>query len=686
MDIKFNCSNPACQQRIAVDESMAGRSIQCPACDTQLQVPSSVNIKFNCSNPDCQQHIVVDVSEAGRFLRCPSCGKPQQIPGAPPKRTSGQVLQKEKEPYAYRALQKHLALAPPFKRLLYGWGLGTALFVLLITILQLRSWAALPKHFNAMLDEVASAGTFHGAPVVNHAGTELVCAREVEKGIGFFLVNLATRKRQLIGMADVSVSNPNNSFCLIGWSPDDSRFAYAIDTEQDQTIAVCEGASGVLQKTFSLRDDTKQAAFHLRQETMQGVWLNNDSLVLMDCFHSLYLVDLKNNRLEELRGYTTLNGSPPYALARVSDRSIVYADRGNAWTLDISTRRKEQLTHLPDNGAIQWLDYSPADKEFLFCLADPGGVRCLYRFNPIGKGSLTRLTTTDTLKGEWIENGQGVAYVGTTAYSANYLAIEPHNSALRTNLFLWHIRAYSVGPRQKKVYAYAAIGNEPLGLWEYDISSQHLHNVVPGEGMPFVYSKTIPPEGKGVAANGDLYYYYVLTPSKLDPHKKYPMVIDEASAPEYASGSQFLANVGIFYVSVYRNDMDAILAVHKDMLKNPNVDPHRIYIAGSSARTALDSELIDYNPALWRGAIFLSPVAFPAVGNNATKFPSIFISQGDEDSEELIENAERFTRRADAHFVTMKSVYSANAPHVFNSIKLMKERYKAMAKFILTDY
>jgi sugar lactone lactonase YvrE len=40
MDIKFICTNPACQQHLAVDESCAGRSVQCPKCGTTLQVPT----------------------------------------------------------------------------------------------------------------------------------------------------------------------------------------------------------------------------------------------------------------------------------------------------------------------------------------------------------------------------------------------------------------------------------------------------------------------------------------------------------------------------------------------------------------------------------------------------------------------------------------------------------------------
>src|SRR5580693_5241452 len=92
MEIKFNCANPNCRQRISVDESMGGQSLLCPACATVLQVPASTNIKFNCSNPECEQHMVVDVSEAGRFVRCPACNKPLQVPGSPAKSIASKPL------------------------------------------------------------------------------------------------------------------------------------------------------------------------------------------------------------------------------------------------------------------------------------------------------------------------------------------------------------------------------------------------------------------------------------------------------------------------------------------------------------------------------------------------------------------------------------------------------------------
>ncbi len=40
-------------------------------------------------------------------------------------------------------------------------------------------------------------------------------------------------------------------------------------------------------------------------EIKRALWLNTDVLILMDGLSSIYIADLKNNRIRELGGYTT---------------------------------------------------------------------------------------------------------------------------------------------------------------------------------------------------------------------------------------------------------------------------------------------------------------------------------------------------------------------------------------------
>src|SRR5580765_4318226 len=204
MDIKFNCSNRSCQQRVSVGESRAGQTVNCPACGTLLRVPISTSIKFTCRTPDCGQHIVVDVSEAGRFVKCPSCGKPMQVPGNPPKSLfpplaslkptslpSDQDRTIEDEELAGPAL-------PPLKRLLYGWGIGMALVAVLLAGSYFHFQMALPKNLKAMASELFAVGDFRGAPVPSHQNIGLLFARNVKDGGAIFFADFSKRTNSIL--------------------------------------------------------------------------------------------------------------------------------------------------------------------------------------------------------------------------------------------------------------------------------------------------------------------------------------------------------------------------------------------------------------------------------------------------------------------------------------------------------
>jgi dipeptidyl aminopeptidase/acylaminoacyl peptidase len=176
-----------------------------------------------------------------------------------------------------------------------------------------------------------------------------------------------------------------------------------------------------------------------------------------------------------------------------------------------------------------------------------------YRLNPAaGTNKLTRLTGAGTFKGQWIYGNTGVAYVGTKG-NENYLAVEAEDKSLNTNLFVGgNVLSYSVSPQRDKIYAVASLGHEPLGIWEYDIAGKHLRNVLPGEEHSFTVSHFIAPVQMSVTKNGENIPYFMLPPPRFDVHRKYPVLIDQPVNDRCEPGPQFLADAGIFYVSVTR--------------------------------------------------------------------------------------------------------------------------------------
>jgi hypothetical protein len=121
------------------------------------------------------------------------------------------------------------------------------------------------------------------------------------------------------------------------------------------------------------------------------------------------------------------------------------------------------------------------------------------------------------------------------------------------------------------------------------------------------------------------------------------------------------------------------------MLRNPNVDPHRVYICGESASTSGACQLVEMYPSLWRGIVLLSPTSFPNLTGESSGCRSIFISEGDEEDLALQAYCERTMQEADAHLMRAELAYG-HAAHVFSSTQQLKQRYQAMVEFIHTDF
>jgi Tol biopolymer transport system component len=716
MEIKFNCPNPTCQQRISVDESRAGQTLSCPACATLLQAPTSPNIKFNCSTEGCGQHILVDVSEAGRFVRCPSCGKPSQVPGAPPKPIIASKLSQtptEKPVFPSSKKSGVPRVYSPFMRLLCGWGTGAALCGIVMIGLHLRAWAALPAHLDAILDETYFHGEILTAPAVNHAGTSLLYVRTIESGVGVFLVNLTTLARTPIALGKAADHERGGAVKLFGWSPDDAFLAFSTiqDGKDNRHVVICNGQSG-----------KEVSSFDSPQPLEMGTWLTANSLVLMDNSRNSRNLLLFNAVEDSQWGDSGKKGLVPLrrldrtanGLVADSTESIAYVEKGNVWHMDIPDKNTYQLTHLT-NSTLESLDYSPANHKYLFGLTVGASTnKLLYQCDANGNETpvVPENCKNYEFKGQWLQDGTGIAYVGMLG-NRYYLAVATESQGLRTNLFTareldpnWGrlaqktfmegrqvVRSFSVNPKREKIYTVASVNYEPLAIWEYDVASQTIRNVVPVKEQ-LLFSQFIIPVQASITNQSRVNIgYYFIPPVRLDPKKKYPVVMDVFSDLGFQPSSQFLANLGIFFVAVnpYGSGSperptlpEEMLAVYQEMLKNPNIDPKRIYLSGESAGAYTIARLLEDHPDFWRGALLFSPVVFQQVSAKLEMVPSIFFSVGTEDDRVPLVSMQQYALVACAHH-TLTQMDFGNAGHIFYAIDESKQRYKAAATFILED-
>jgi hypothetical protein len=706
MDIKFNCSNRACQRRISVDESRAGQSVDCPACGTVLHVPASTNIKFSCSAPDCGQHIVVDVSEAGRFVRCPACGKPAQVPGDPPKPLVP-VVAKKPVPAPVEVVpeivEEEMPSSPPFKRLLFGWGIGAAFVAVVLAGSFFHYRMALPKNLGTMADELFSVGDFRSAPVPNHGQTGLLFPRNVADGGAIYFADLAAHKTSMLSKQAEGASMAFANNHLFAWSPDDRLAAVPQWTNHDDSthlLVICDPYTGETKQSFDIPAGFREVC-----------WANNNSLVVVGGTYQLYLINQAADASWGQLGKPGVTQLPLSALdegnekrhwiTRTSDHTVAYIDRGNVWSLDLATGQAVQLTHLA-GATLAYLDYDAGGGEFLFDLTDKKHRNALYHLNPnitngmaavtTSEGKRTNAPITRILKGQWVLGGQGVAYVK----SGLVIKAEGYSTELFAD---GSLQSYTVAPGGNKIYALASPGNEPLSIWEYDIPSRQLRNAVPATDKPLSASEVIPYQaGHYSGQNGKKSVgYHYLAPAKMDTGKKYPALICVPRGGLWEPDSQLIANSGIFFVSLSKGvgvtnesglsgKEQEMLTTYYALLGDPNVDPHRIYIMGASHETEWLTKLIKYHPDFWRGAIFVAPVSFPKITNAPSTFPSILISQGDLDLEGRREYVKQFVQKAYQQHVRVRMHYDENGGHILASTDTAKERYEAIIKFILSGY
>jgi hypothetical protein len=171
------------------------------------------------------------------------------------------------------------------------------------------------------------------------------------------------------------------------------------------------------------------------------------------------------------------------------------------------------------------------------------------------------------------------------------------------------------------------------------------------------------------------------------------VLLDQYSDLGFKPISQFIANAGIFFVTINAYGVavpkvppnpEDTLAVYRQMLGNPNVDPRRIYLSGErDGFTAMNSLLAD-QPGLWRGEILMSPAGLQAVSADQPMVPSILMSLGIKDTTVAPGRIERFALTACAHRSLVQMFYGDEG-HVFYGVEDIKQRYKEVAMFILEN-
>jgi hypothetical protein len=136
----------------------------------------------------------------------------------------------------------------------------------------------LPSDIKTVVKELSSAKIIEKAPIANHAGTWVCVPHTTEKGIGVVFVNVKSQDEVVLQECASSDYQPSR-LNLLGWSPDDTLFAYT----WGDVLHFCNGITGRELGSISLTNRIQSLS-----------WLSSESCAYIDEISQLHLVQLNN--------------------------------------------------------------------------------------------------------------------------------------------------------------------------------------------------------------------------------------------------------------------------------------------------------------------------------------------------------------------------------------------------------
>ena len=537
--------------------------------------------------------------------------------------------------------------------------------------------------------EVMSVGECYRSPEPNHQLTELAYMKSMDRGRGVVLVDLAGGSRQAIPLKA-------EARFLFSWSLDD-RYLLLKDAPNYNEQLLLYDAAGP-----SFQPATKEKCFYVEQ----AAWVGTNRFAYIS----------KQGNSAEVRlvtpgqAHRILRAFPDPSktdwLAAWSDGRLAFLQNGQIWAQAPEADAAEQLTtnlwpqHL-------WLNYASKTGQLLFCSNDDSDWRHLFKMDttPGNQGKVTQLTfgPDHSYNGQWIQGGAGFTYVGNIS-NHFYLAVRPADPKLSTNLFVGgHVVGYRTAVDGNTLFAAAALGMEPTGIWRYDIDKRALKCVAPGTNRPFAKAQVLAARQCWTESYDHLKVpYYLIEPRAIDARSSYPLVL--AVPPEsgqfvqaWEKYGQCLANIGAFYAAVNPRGSDGygkqfrqndpeeawrdILAVRQQLLHMPNIDRKRCFLLTWSNGSQAVNKAVQAHPRSWAGVILLSGVA-PSSEMRQRSLPPYFIFMGGMDRRGFRPLAENFKEWADTNGGDVTLMLDPKTTHIITDVNVDRRIGFALADFI----
>ena len=198
----------------------------------------------------------------------------------------------------------------------------------------------------------------------------------------------------------------------------------------------------------------------------------------------------------------------------------------------------------------------------------------------------------------------------------------------------------------KQLFLFGNISNAPAGgIWRCDLESGAWHPVISSSDNPSGQAVTALRQTMNLPGGNPTCTIY--RPANFDKKKKYPLVIGDTMITDAIYGEPFMTGMaacGAVVAVVERpwwpvgieQWAQNVQGFYEQLKNDPTVDTRRVYLFAASAETHYLSQLVETNPAPWRGLILLNPSQLPDFSKLPLfqERPKMLLDAGGEEHEE----------------------------------------------------
>ena len=553
-------------------------------------------------------------------------------------------------------------------------------------ILVWRGWvvAHRPAHAREIADEISAVWHHPGDLHPNHANTYIVFDQPTESGVGLFFSSVSGGTKKLI-CQQAEQSWSWQLFGGLGWSPDDGWFACALppnDPKQPaEEIIIVNGVTG-------------EGVVKLKASQLLGdfAWLTPNSFAEVSWdgdSHDLTVVEqVREGDWEEKSVIKKIGGKNMTALTATSAQSVAWREGDSLWSLDLAAPTPEKIWEATPTNKLVDFTYSQADKEFALNCSDATG-QYLLRFYPpthwLGDGGRIKGPGPDPIPGvTWYQKAPHYAYCGQSE-GMNALYIK-HNTNSELTRLPWPGDIYKFTLNGDTLYISGDTTNLPPGVWAYNLNSADLYFVGTALDCPLKYAGlAAPASGMITNAAGRVKLYHLWGPAVVSAGKKYPLIINQSTLG--GPYPHIAASMGYYFATVHRpgwfEGLDSwgedVQGLYNILAQKPDIDPHRVFLSGSSSETVALCQLLTEKPDQWAGAFLLSPSVLPDL--DAVHLTSLFVVAGANDGD-AIKRLTAFQNRATDEGIFVKLVFLSGAGHITRSLNSEREQLEQGAAFL----